>query len=168
MKIKDRTEFRTKAKPLSVPETATVQEAAVAMAKNNYGSVVVDGADGKMTGIFTERDLLMRVVKEGLDPKTTKLADVTTREIRTAKPDDDVFDWLRIMSNERFRRLPVMGDDGKIIAIMTQGDFVSYSWPNLFGQATAAAKKGLMQNYQIPLILGGVLLYSLILAVILE
>ena len=168
MKIKDRTEFRTKPKPLSVPETATVYEAAIAMAKNNYGSVVVDGEDGRMVGIFTERDLLMRVVKEGLDPKTTSVGDVMTREVRTARADDDVFDWLRIMSNERFRRLPIVDESGSVIAIMTQGEFVSYSWPALFGQASAAAKKGMTAGYQVPLIIGGILLYSVVMVAIMN
>ena len=168
MKIRDRVEFRSKPKPLSVSEEATVSDAAKAMSRHNYGSVVVDGPDGKMAGIFTERDLLMRVVNEGLDPKTTRVGDVITRELRTATPDDDVFDWLRVMSNERFRRLPIVDGNGDVIAIMTQGDFVSYSWPNLLGQASAAAKKSLGTNYQIGIIIGAVLLYSLLLAVILN
>lgn len=167
MKIKDRTEFRSKPKPMFVPETASVAEAAVAMAKHNYGSVVVSGADGRMSGMFTERDLLKRVVVEGLDPNTTPVSQVMTREVRTASADDDVFDWLRIMSNERFRRLPIVDDAGDVVAIMTQGDFVSYSWPALFGQASAAAKKGMATGYQVPLIIGAILVYSVAMVAIL-
>ena len=168
MKIKDRTEFRSKPRPMFIPATATVADASVAMSKHDYGSVVVAGDDGKMVGVFTERDLLKRVVMPGLDPKTTSVGDVMTTEVRTAKADDDVFDWLRIMSNERFRRLPIVDDKGDVIAIMTQGDFVSYSWPALFGQASAAAKKGMATGYQVPLIIGAVLLYSIVMIVVMR
>ena len=168
MKIKDRVEFRSKPKPMFVDEKASVADASVAMAKHNYGSVVVSGPDGRMSGMFTERDLLKRVVVEGLDPKTTPVGDVMTREVRTAKADDDVFDWLRIMSNERFRRLPIVDETGRVVAIMTQGDFVSYSWPELFGQASAAAKKGMASGYQVPLIVGAILVYSVVMIAVLR
>ena len=168
MKIKDRTEFRSKPRPMFIKADATVAEASAAMAKHDYGSVVVAGEDGRMSGLFTERDLLKRVVNAGLDPKTTPVGDVMTRDIRTARADDDVFDWLRIMSNERFRRLPIVDEQGEVIAIMTQGDFVSYSWPELFGQASAAAKKGFATGYQVPLIIGGILLYSIVMIAIMN
>ena len=111
--------------------------------------------------MFTERDIMKRVVNAKLDPATTRLKDVMTREVRVAKMDDDVGDWLRIMSNERFRRLPVVNDAGDVIAIMTQGDFVSYTWPELLSQMRSAASESVPQNYQIHIIIGAILIYSI-------
>ncbi len=161
MKISERAEFRSKPKPLQYAETAMVSEAVADMSQRNYGSVIVTGADGRMSGMFTERDIMKRVVNGKLDPATTPLKDVMTREVRVAKADDQVGDWLRIMSNERFRRLPVVNESGDVIAIMTQGDFVSYTWPELLSQMRSAASESVPQNYQIHVIIGAILIYSI-------
>ncbi|MDA8870976.1 CBS domain-containing protein [Rhizobiaceae bacterium] len=168
MKISERAEYRSKPRPLSFPETATVAEAVAGMSSRNYGAVIVNGSDDRMSGLFTERDVMKRIVDKGLDPKSTKLADVMTRDVRVAKAEDEVHDWLRIMSNERFRRLPVVDEAGKVIAIMTQGDFVSYTWPDIVSQARDAARESIPRNYQIYLIGGAVLIYSLILVLLLN
>ena len=163
MKISERAEYKSKPRPLTFPETATVAEAVMGMSQRNYGSVIVNDESGKMAGMFTERDVMKRVVNEGRDAKKTKLADVMTRDVRVAKADDEVVDWLRIMSNERFRRLPVVDDSGDVVAIMTQGDFVSYTWPDLMSQVSAVVQDNIPKNYQLHLITGAVLIYSLIL-----
>ncbi len=67
------------------------------------------------------------------------------------------------MSNERFRRLPVVDDNGEIIAIMTQGDFVSYTWPDLLSQANAQMNSAAPAHFQVYYIIAAVLIYSLIL-----
>lgn len=86
-----------------------------------------------------------------------------TTSVRTAKADDDLNDWLRIMSNERFRRLPIVDNDNKLLSIMTQGDFVSYTWPELVQQATTMAKATFGESLSLPRILGGILVYTLVL-----
>ena len=47
-----------------------------------------------------------------------------TTQVRAAKEDDNLLDWLRIMSNDRFRHLPVVDEEGKVVSMMSQGDFV--------------------------------------------
>ncbi|MEL6751687.1 MAG: CBS domain-containing protein [Pseudomonadota bacterium] len=163
MKISERTEFRAKPRPLTFPETALVKDAVDAMSDKNYGSVIVNGADGQMSGMFTERDIMRRIVAQQRDPAKTILKDVMTTDVKVATKDDDVADWLRIMSNERFRRLPIVDDTGKVIAIMTQGDFVSYTWPDLLSQVRHQVGEAVPNNYQIYLIIGAILIYSLIL-----
>ena len=121
MKISERAEYRSKPKPLTFPESATVAEAVAGMTARNFGSVIVTGSDGKMSGMFTERDVMKRVVNDDKDAKKTKLKDVMTADVRVAKGDDNVVDWLRIMSNERFRRLPVVDESGEVVAIMIVG-----------------------------------------------
>lgn len=161
MIIQDRIEFRSKPKPLKTPDTATVAEAVAMMTERNFGSIIATGADGRMTGLFTERDVMRRIVNEGKDAKKTTLADVMTKEVRVAKADDDVVDWLRTMSNERFRRLPVVDETGDVIAIMTQGDFVSYTWPDLIARVNDQLNKAVPWNFQATIIGVGVLIYSL-------
>ena len=168
MKIKDRPEFSSKPKPVTFAADTLVSVAVAEMSKRNIGSVVVVGPDEQVEGLVTERDLMKRLINEGKDPTNTTLADIMTRELRIARADDDLLDWLRVMSNERFRRLPVVDQNNRIVAIMTQGDFVSYTWPDLIYQAKQVTKATISTNYQIMLVAGGILLYSVVLIAILS
>jgi signal-transduction protein with cAMP-binding, CBS, and nucleotidyltransferase domain len=131
MKIKDRPEFNRKAAILTFSEDDYVITAVRAMSERNYGAAVVVTPDQRPAGIVTERDFMRRLLNNALDPNTTKLRDIMTTDLKIARADDDLLDWLRQMSNDRFRHLPVVSDDGVIINIMSQGDFVSYTWPQL-------------------------------------
>jgi len=167
VKIKDRVEYASKPSVLTMAAGESVRAAAEAMSARNYGSVVVTDAEGRLEGIVTERDLMRKVVAARADPETTTLGEIMTTEVRVARDDDDLVDWLRIMSNERFRRLPVVDDGGRVIAMMTQGDFVSYTWPDLLEQAKIAARASVGKNYPLGLVLGSVLVYSVVLVGIL-
>lgn len=166
MKLKDRPEFSSKPKPLCFPPTATVAEAVTQMSARNFGSVVVVDADQKVIGIATERDVMKKLVAAGKDAQTTTLDEIMTKDPRLARETDDVVDWLRIMSNERFRRLPVVDAEGRIQVIFTQGDFVSYTWPDLIYQAKELAKASVGRNYPVWLIGGGIMLYSLLMIIV--
>ena len=144
----DRPEFTSKPRPLTFPRDAKVSEAISAMAARDFGSVVIVDPENRVEGVLTERDVLKRIVNEGLDPTQTKLEDVMTTNPRTARETDDMVDWLRMMSNERFRRLPVVDEDGKLLQVLTQGDFVSYTWPDLLFQATQLGKATFLRNFQ--------------------
>ncbi|HET9045425.1 MAG TPA: CBS domain-containing protein [Casimicrobiaceae bacterium] len=96
--------------PVTAVKSTTVQDAALQMKRQNIGSLlVVDGT--RLIGIFTERDALFRVVAGGLDPVTTTLADVMTRQPQTIHPDEPFLRALRIMHEGRFRHLPVVEFD---------------------------------------------------------
>lgn len=166
MKLKDRPEFSNKSKPLSTTPDAMVASAVGQMSAVNYGSIMVNDGEGKLIGVLTERDIMRRLVNEGRDPKTTKVEDVMTRDPRVANEDDDVTDWLRIMSNDRFRRLPVVDDEGRVQAVFTQGDFVSYTWPDLIYQAKELAKASVLDRFPILLIGGGIAVYTIVMALI--
>ncbi|MDG2187241.1 MAG: CBS domain-containing protein [Hyphomicrobiales bacterium] len=157
----DRPEFKLKAKPITFLKTEKVFAAIQVMSKKNYGSVVIVDKDNTVIGIVTERDILKRLVGKSLDPKTTILGDIMTEDPKVASEEDDVLDWLRIMSNERFRRLPVVDSEGKIKVIFTQGDFVSYTWPDLLYHAKQLAKASLLRGFPIYGIIAMVLLYSI-------
>lgn len=166
-RLKDRPEYKSKPKPMTRPPETTVFDAVSAMSEMNYGSVIVVDGDEKVVGVVTERDIMNKVVGKGLDAKTTKLAEIMTADPRLAREDDDMVDWLRIMSNERFRRLPVVDADGRIKAVFTQGDFVSYTWPDLVYQMRSIATATVSKNWHYFLIGGGIALYSIIMIILL-
>jgi len=168
MKIKERLEFTTKPTPLTFPPDALVSEAAARMSELDYGSVIVVDPDHKVLGMVTERDILKRLVNKGRDPGQTRLADIMTGNPRVARADDDLLEWLAIMSNERFRRLPIVDENGRVISIMTQGDFVSFTWPELLQNAKRLTSATVSNNYQIFIVLGGVLVYSVALIAVLR
>jgi CBS domain-containing protein len=109
-----------KQKPFSAPGKTTVAEAARMMKKHNVGAVmVVDG--GRLTGIFTERDALFRVLAESRNPATTRLADVMTAKPQTIDPNKVVGHALLLMYEGGFRHVPVV-DRGKPIGMISARD----------------------------------------------
>jgi signal-transduction protein with cAMP-binding, CBS, and nucleotidyltransferase domain len=138
------------------------------MSKKNYGSVVVVDSDKKVIGVVTERDIMNKVVGKELNPKETLLSSIMTENPKLARETDDMLEWLRIMSNERFRRLPVVDDQGKIKAVFTQGDFVSYTWPDLMYQMKSIATATVTKNWPLFLIGGGIAIYSLVLILVIS
>jgi len=166
MKIKDRVEFKSKPPVLSFAATDKVIDAVTAMSEKNYGASVVVDSDNRPVGIVTERDFMRRLLAKGLDANTTPLSDIMTRDLKLASTEDTVVDWLRIMSNERFRHLPVIDDQGKLINLMSQGDFVSYTWPQLLNRAKETIAKSFMERFHLHLILAGVMIYSILVLMI--
>jgi CBS domain-containing protein len=140
MKIKDRPEFKRKSQVLTFAPSDTVFNAVQIMSEKNYGAAVIVSPDSKPVGIVTERDFMRRLLNQERDPRTTMLADIMTTDLKLAREDDDLLDWLRQMSNDRFRHLPVVDEHGVLVSIMSQGDFVSYTWPQLLGRVAEQTK----------------------------
>ena len=168
MKIKDRPEFRSKAGVLTFAPGDRVSDAVAVMSERNYGSVVIIDPHRKPIGIVTERDLMRRLLHRRMDIETTTLDQIMTTDLKVARADDDLLDWLRLMSNERFRHLPVVDDEGVLISMMSQGDFVSYTWPDLIYQGRQMMRAGVAKNYHVVLIGGGIMLYSLVMILLLR
>ncbi len=103
-------EIMDKRKLLLAEPAMTVRKAAEAMAKRSVGAaLVVDG--GKLVGIFTERDIVFRVVAPGLDAATTALDSVMTRNPKTIAPDKTYGVAMLLMHENRFRHLPVVENE---------------------------------------------------------
>ena len=106
--------------PAVAPKTATVLEAAILMKEKSKGALlVVDGT--KLTGIFTERDALFRVIAAGRDAATTTLADVMTPQPQTMHPDEPFLKALRLMHKRGFRHLPVV-ENGRPLGVVSARD----------------------------------------------
>lgn len=162
MRIVDMPEFKDKTEVLSMDVKATLCDAIDAMCENRVGSVLAL-EKGKLVGIFTERDLLRRVAGCRLELDKIKLGDVITRDIKTANPDDKVLDSMRRMSQGRFRHLPVIDEKGKIVGMLSQGDFVALSMSDAWRRFTDTAKAGIFSSYQPFMILLGVAIYTIVL-----
>jgi CBS domain-containing protein len=87
----------------------TVLEVAQAMVERNIGAVPVL-RDGLLVGIFSERDLMKRVVVEGRDPRTTRVGEVMTEDPLTVSPDEGLETCMLLMRRHGFRHLPVCQD----------------------------------------------------------
>ncbi len=102
--------------------SASVHEAAQLMSENHIGALLVMD-EGRLAGIFTERDALNRVLAEGRDPDSTPLSEVMTRDLVTLGPQTAATEALRLMGEIGFRHLPVVEDD-EVCGIISLRDFV--------------------------------------------
>lgn len=170
IQIKDMPEFRDRAEVLTITESAKLSTAVEQMVNAGYGSIIVTkGTKGdKIAGIVTERDLMNKVLFKNMDYKKLKVSDVMTARVQTANENDSVTDCLRRMSNGRFRHLPVVNDSGKLLGMMSQGDFVAYTWPEIWARVKEHASIVVNNKYQPLLILGGVMIYTLILFILVK
>lgn len=104
----------------SVSPSATVAEAVAEMNSQRVGSVLVIDAN-RLVGIFTERDVLRRVVGAGIDPHRATIADVMTSGVITVTPDATIEEITRLFTEKRLRHLPVV-DAGRLIGTISIGD----------------------------------------------
>lgn len=105
---------------VSVGPDATVLNAAIVMNEHRIGSVVVMD-QGRIVGMFTERDVLQRVVSQQRHPATTRVAEVMSTEIVCCTPETTVVEARNAMKNRRIRRLPVV-HDGQVLGLISIGD----------------------------------------------
>jgi CBS domain-containing protein len=104
---------------ITAPGSTTV--IARLMKENHVGAVMVVEEDGKLAGVFTERDALFRVIAEGRDVQTTLVADVMTRNPQTIHPDKPFADALHVMYEGGFRHVPVV-EDGRPVGMISARD----------------------------------------------
>ena len=102
----------------------SVREAAVVMANRRIGALVVLDAGGRMAGIFTERDVMTKVVAARRDPDATLLAEVMTANPDTIGPDDAASEALDMMRKHNYRHLPVV-DGTRLIGMVSVRDLYS-------------------------------------------
>ncbi len=108
----------------STKEDCSVQEAAREMNQRRIGSLVVLKGD-RVVGIFSERDILTRVVAAGVDPGETRVGEVMTSPVACCRLDTSLEECKSVMTELRIRRIPVV-EDGKLRGIVTAGDVMAF------------------------------------------
>jgi CBS domain-containing protein len=106
---------------LTAAASTTVADAARVMKRSKVGAIMVVGDSGRLVGIFTERDALYRMLAEGRNGKTTRLADVMTSAPRTIHPDKPFGHALHMMYESGFRHVPVV-ENGRPIGMVSARD----------------------------------------------
>jgi CBS domain-containing protein len=109
--------------PVCLDADQPVSAAAIAMRDRDIGDVIVMNSDA-VCGIVTDRDVVVRAVAAGRDPKKTKLSDICSRDLATVKADTTIETAVGMMRDKAVRRLPVM-DDGRAVGIVSIGDFAT-------------------------------------------
>jgi CBS domain-containing protein len=108
------------ADPRSIGASATVVEAAQLMREKHIGSLPITD-DEQLIGMITDRDITTRVVAEAADPKTTSVGDVSSQDLISVEPDNDLDEALQLMARHQVRRLPVI-ENGRLVGIVAQAD----------------------------------------------
>lgn len=121
---------------LSLGPQASVWDAACVMTRANCGSVLIVDTPGNLLGIVTERDLMTRVLAKALNPQTTTVTDIMTRNPHCVAPEVLVADAVLIMIERGFRHLPIVGAGSKILGVFSVRDAL----PREIGNAVSLAE----------------------------
>jgi CBS domain-containing protein len=122
--------FETRVRLLHVPRAVVVTpatsvgETVARMVDAHQGCVLIAAKDGRVAGIFTERDLLVRVVAKGLDPAQTAVGKVMSADPECLTLDDTLGYALHKMTVGNYRSVPVVDDEGKPFGVLTQQEGV--------------------------------------------
>jgi CBS domain-containing protein len=109
----------------TISPAASVLDAVEEMNNRRIGALIVMD-DGQVVGIFTERDVLRRVIGEMRKPSATSIEEVMSRDVVCVEPDADLDEVSALMKNRRIRHIPVCGGEGKLIGMISIGDVNAY------------------------------------------
>jgi len=108
---------------VTLPSSATVMEAAQVMGQARIGAMLIVDEHGGAAGVFTERDLMLRVIVAGKDPDKVLLSDVMTTDVFTVSPERRINQVWREMQARHIRHLPVVEND-KVIGMLSLRDLL--------------------------------------------
>jgi CBS domain-containing protein len=119
--------------PSTVEGSMPLVQAAEIMRREDVGSVPVV-EDGRLEGIVTDRDIVLRAVADGRDTRTITVGDVASRQVATIDPRQPIDEARRLMAEHQVRRLPVCEEDGRLVGIVAQADIVRHEDPAQSGE----------------------------------
>jgi CBS domain-containing protein len=123
--------------PVMVEPTTTVAEIARQMDREDIGEVLV-ADQGRLCGLVTDRDIVVRAIAEGRDPASTRVDEICTHEVFSVSPDDSVDEAIRIMGDRAIRRIAVI-EDGDPVGVISIGDIAVVRDPeSALGEISAA------------------------------
>lgn len=127
-------------RPRCVTPETLVSEAAQLMETDDIGSLpVLDGE--RLTGVITDRDIVIRAVARGKDPRGMPVKEVASSELVTIHANDDLADALRLMASQQVRRLPVVDEDNRLVGILAQADIAGVAKEKAVGEMVEEISK---------------------------
>jgi len=110
---------------LTVTPETTIHEALVKMEEISAGTALVVN-DGKLAGIFSERDVIRKVILQGKSIANIPVKEIMSTDLTTVTPDKSLDECMQLMTEKRIRHLPVLNNDNEIVGIVSIGDVVKY------------------------------------------
>lgn len=127
-------------RPRCVTPETPVSEAAQLMETDDIGSLpILDGE--QLAGIVTDRDIVIRAVAKGKDPRGMPVREVASRELVTVHANDDLSDALKLMASQQVRRLPVVDEDNRLVGILAQADIAFEAKDKVVGEMVEEISK---------------------------
>ena len=120
--------------PRCCTQEDTAVQAAATMRDANVGAIPVVNSDRKVVGIVTDRDLAVKVIASGKDPRGTRVTEVMSRDMATCCVDDDYQDALDCMASRQVRRVPIVDAEGRLCGIIAQADVARFSRDSELGE----------------------------------
>jgi CBS domain-containing protein len=128
------------ANPCAIDASKPVAYAAKMMKEEDVGLAPIVEGD-RLIGALTDRDIVTRVVAEGRDPQSVTVREVASTELVTVDPQQDLDEALRLMASHQVRRLPVVGEDGRLVGVLAQADVAREAKDKQTGQLVEEISK---------------------------
>jgi CBS domain-containing protein len=112
--------------PICVTTKVTVYEAVKVMEKHNIASLIVVDENGIVYGVVTAKDIVIRVLAKGLDPKSVKISEILSRPVTVVESDTPLKDVVNLMIGTGHGHIPVVNKAGKVLGIITIDDVLKY------------------------------------------
>lgn len=109
------------ARPRAVSPDTPVSQVAELMESEDIGAIPILDGD-QLAGMITDRDIVIRAVAKGKDPRGMPAREISSREVVTVRPDSNLSDALELMASHQVRRLPVVDEDNRLIGVVSQAD----------------------------------------------
>lgn len=124
----------------TIAPAATVEDAVRDLSHRRIGALVVSPGAGEIGGIISERDIVRRMGEEGRAVLARPVSEIMTATVETCTADDTAFDLLNRMTTGRFRHMPVVGPDGRMVGILSIGDVVKARLEEIEAENAAMAE----------------------------
>lgn len=107
--------------------TDTVHRAAQLMKSEDVGPIPIldDLENRRLKGVLTDRDIVLNLVAKDLDPNTTRVSEIMTKDVVTCRVGDDAHEAVRLMEKHQVRRIPIVNDNGQLAGIVSQADIAT-------------------------------------------
>jgi CBS domain-containing protein len=127
-------------RPRCVTPETSVSHVAEVMEAEDIGSVPVL-EDEQLSGMVTDRDIVIRAIAKGKDPRGMPVREILSREVVSVRPDNDLSDALQLMASHQVRRLPVVDEDNRLVGILSQADVAMEAKEKDVGQMVEGISK---------------------------